>query len=230
MTDRNYKWIGRGIYSLSNAAYLTGIPSEKISRWLKGYQHNISGHRIAPVIGQGLEAVDGKPTLSFADLIEIQFISKFRSYGIRMKVIRYTAGKAAEILQTDHPFSSKSFRTDGKRIIYETAEEIGDKKLLDLYNDQYQIGEIVDEYLRHSIEYLNNTPGKWWPLGLERQVVVDPKRAFGAPIVNEGSVQTAIIAGTYQAEDRDAEVVAGWYDISVDAVNDAVEFEQKLAA
>ena len=230
MPDKDYKWIGRGIYTLSAASRLTRIPSVSISRWLKGYTHYGSERGHDPVIGSGLDRVDGRPSLSFADLIEIQFIAQFRRHKISMKVIRYTAKKAAALIQSDHPFSSKSFRTVGRRIIYDSADETGDRRLLDLYNDQYAIEKIVDLFLKDSLEYEQNQPGQWWPLGLDRAGILDPKRSFGAPIVDQGSVQTSALMSTYFAEDRDADVVAGWYGVSVDAVKDAVEFEQRLAA
>jgi uncharacterized protein (DUF433 family) len=62
-----------------------------------------------------------------------------------------------------------------------------------------------------------------------RQVVLDPARAFGQPIVDREGVPTATLAESYEAEGS-IERVAGWFEISVASVRDAVEFEQQLSA
>jgi uncharacterized protein (DUF433 family) len=69
---------------------------------------------------------------------------------------------------------------------------------------------------------------RWWPLGRDHRVVLDPERSFGRPIITPESVPTAILARAFQAEGS-IDSVARWYEVDPRSVLDAVEFEKKLA-
>ncbi|MBI4564591.1 MAG: hypothetical protein HY716_07870 [Planctomycetes bacterium] len=69
----------------------------------------------------------------------------------------------------------------------------------------------------------------WWPLGKNREVVLDPSRSFGKPIVDSAAVPTAVLTHAVRAEGS-LERVADWYEAPLEAVKGAVEFERKLIA
>ena len=60
-------------------------------------------------------------------------------------------------------------------------------------------------------------------------MVVDPARAFGAPIVDREGVQTYVLAKAVGVE-GDVTLVADWYNVRAEAVRDAVAFENGLRA
>ncbi len=66
-------------------------------------------------------------------------------------------------------------------------------------------------------------------MGEKRLVVLDPTRNFGRPIVARHGVPTEILANAAKATGSVAEV-ARWYEVSEREIQDAVEFEQRLAA
>ena len=70
---------------------------------------------------------------------------------------------------------------------------------------------------------------RWWPLGEQRSVVLDPTRNFGRPIVARHGVPTEVLASAATATGSVAEV-ARWYEVPQEEIEDAVEFEQRLAA
>jgi len=88
---------------------------------------------------------------------------------------------------------------------------------------------MLQPYLYIGLEFQADQLVRWWPLGMRRRVVIDPRRAFGQPIVAKEGVPTAILAGAVQLEQSVAEV-ADWYEVDPRSVRDAVEFEEKLAA
>lgn len=88
--------------------------------------------------------------------------------------------------------------------------------------------EVLAPYLRY-LDYEPDTAARYWPLGKERSVVLDPQRSFGAPIVRRG-VPTSALAAAVRAEAGDVDKVARFYDVTRQEVSDAVEFEQRLAA
>ena len=65
---------------------------------------------------------------------------------------------------------------------------------------------------------------KWWPMGRESLVVIDPKRAFVAPIDIRSGIRTDILYRAFLAE-QDIEAVVDWYEVSAEAVKDAIKFE-----
>jgi uncharacterized protein (DUF433 family) len=89
--------------------------------------------------------------------------------------------------------------------------------------------EFVLDYLYDALEYSEfDDLVRWWPLGKERRVLVDPRRSFGHPIVQEG-VPTAILARSYRAEGS-AAAVARWFEVTEESVADALDFERSRAA
>ena len=133
------------------------------------------------------------------------------------------------MLNRKRPFSTRLFKTDGRTILGEIVEEAGDKVLIDLIKDQYVFEKIISSHL-HGLEFNEfDEPERWWPLGTNRSVIIDPHRSFGAPIVYEGGIQTLILYKAVKA-DQSVKFVANWYDIQLQEVIDAFEFEQKLAA
>ncbi len=167
--------------------------------------------------------------LSFADLIEARFIDAFRSYDVSLQAIRIAAERAQEIIQSSHPFSTKSFLTDGNTIIAQIEDDTDDPKMLDLIRNQYGIRKVIRPYLHKGLEYQEDEPNRWWPLGKKRSVFIDPAHSFGAPVVSPWGIRTSVINATYQAEQSDI-VTARWYGITETAVARAVEYEEQLAA
>lgn len=229
--EARFRLIGRGIYTLREAERLTGVPRSRIRRWTIGYTYHHRGESIysPPLVAGDLDDVAGSPAIDFADLLEVRFLDAFRRHGVSMPAIRIAAERAKELLGRHHPFSTRIFRTDGRTILAEIAPGVGDPLLLDLVRNQYAFEKIITPYLYAGIEFNDLAePRRWWPLGEGRRVLLDPARAFGAPICVEG-VPTEILAGATRAE-RDEQLVSRLYDVAPESVRDAVRFENRAAA
>jgi len=66
-------------------------------------------------------------------------------------------------------------------------------------------------------------------LGIDKQIVVDPKKNFGQPTISNEGIATQVLAETVRANGS-VEEVARWYEISPQSVQQAVDYEQSLAA
>jgi len=229
MADLNL--LGLGIYSIPEAARISRIPAGYIRRWLWGYEYRVKGHvhRAVPLWAPQLPEIDNARAITFKDLVEIQFVYRFRQLGISLQTIRKTIGVATELLDKTFPLSSVRFKTDGKRIFAQVLEDPTERGyVFDLKTGQYLLDYVLD-YLYDALEYSEfDELVRWWPLGKGRHVIVDPKRSFGRPIVPEG-VQTSILANSFRAQ-GDLEAVASWYEVSAPSVADALEFERSLMA
>jgi uncharacterized protein (DUF433 family) len=223
--------VGRGVYTLAEASLLTDVNRHRISRWTRGYTFSYHGSRqtMPAIIGRDLEALES-PILTFADLIEIRFLDAFRREGVSSKALRIASQRAKEYLGRHHPFSTQIFKSDGRTILAEITKDTGDKVFLDIVNDQYVFETVIGAYLYSGLDFNDlKEPTRWWPIGRDRAVVIDPRRSFGAPIVTKGGIPTKILNSAVNAE-KSIEFVAKWYGVEVNEVKDAVQFESKQAA
>ena len=227
-----FKIIGHGAYSLAEAERLVNVPRQRIKRWAQGYTYSYKGEQreTPPIIAVHSQPNDGSLILDFSDLLEVRFLNVFRRNGIGFKDIRIAALRAKTLFNQEHPFSSRKFKTDGRTILAEIVTDTGDKRLLDLVKNQYAFESIVAPFLYDGFEYNEfDEPQQWWPLGRDRNVVIDPLRSFGAPIVARGGVPTQLLMSAVKAEGC-IDTVAHWYEIDIQEVKDAIEYEQRLAA
>ena len=223
--------LGIGLYTVPEATRLTGIPQARLRRWLRGYTYG-SGESVAasePVWRRQLPEIDGTLGLGFLDLMEARFIDAFRKADVAWRVIRLCAERARELCGTDHPFATQRFRTDGRTIFAEIAGQAGEARLLDLVRSQFAFGRIIGPSLYAGIDFSNrDTPARWWPLGRQAPIVLDPARSFGQPIVSTGGVPTIVLAEAVAAEGSIAKV-ARLYQVPPQAVHAAVRFEQRAS-
>lgn len=224
--------LGAGIYSIPEAARLSGVNPQRIRRWIRGYSYNApSGRRRSPPVVEGQRDSDGGSLhLSFLDLIEVRFIDQFRRRGVSWSTIRTASARAAALLEQDHPFATKRFETDGRTILMEIAEATGEGNLLDLMKSQVAIRKVIWPYLYDSVDFdVDLKASRWWPMTRRSSVVVDSSRLFGQPIVSREGVPTGALAAAFRAEGS-LDRVASWYEVSRKSVRDAVDFEEKLEA
>jgi hypothetical protein len=154
----------------------------------------------------------GRRIFSFHELIELRFVSWCRENGVSMPVIRAAAQVAAELFQATHPLAL------GKNVL-----------AVELPKFQLVFTSMIEPYFK-DLDFEDHWANRWWPLGKDRRVVLDPARRFGEPIDGETGVPTNSLYQTYLAEDKDMSRVAWWYDVPVEAVAYAVDYEKLLAS
>lgn len=222
---------GLGLYSYADAARFIGGRPHELRRWLKGYtgQHNGQRTVLAPLwspqwTGSGIEGV------GFRDLVELRFVRTFVACGVPLNLIRHTIDEVHEQLGKDYPFTSTSFKTDGRRIFMELLDASGDAALVDVVKRQDVIRKVIAPSLRDGIELsVEDKAERWFPVKGSRAVVFDPHRSFGQPILAASGVPTIAIAEALQAEDGDEQRVARLYAVSLADVRKAAAFEQRVA-
>jgi len=224
--------LGIGIYSVPEAARLAGVSPSRIRRWIRGYSFRSSGslHKSPPVFKTQIPPTEkGELSLGFLDLIEVRFVNAFLSHGVTWPVIRRAESHARQLFATDHPFATKRFKTDGRKIFATLRNRAAsDPALLDLADNQLAFNKLISPYLR-GVEFEHDTAARWRPLGSKKRIVIDPQRSFGQPITDREGVPTAVLAAAFHAEGSE-EAVAKTYRADLRSVRDALEFEQLLAA
>lgn len=224
-------YVGVGLYSLADAAKLLRAPPRNIRRWMGGYVYKDAvgdAHRMPPLWKADLPEADDKIELSFRDLIELRFVKAFVDAGIGLKAIRNCLEYARSCVDSDRPFSSGQFRTDGRTIFLESLERAGEPRLLDLRRKQYVFKQVVDHSFK-DLDLENDAVARWRPFHGKSSIVVDPERAFGQPIAASFGVPTVVLADAVRAEGSEARV-ARLFEVSPSVVRDAVRFEGELMA
>ena len=226
---------GIGAYSLTEAGMLLNVPPRTLRRWVFGYQYvqeDQNSKMQLPLWKPQYGANHEVPLLGFRDLIEARIVNGLKKSGIGLPTIRDCLRIASEIVDDDHPFSNKRFKTDGKKLFLEIFDDMGEGKVIDLKQRQHAFQKIVAPSFI-DLEFDADVASRWWLLPNKKTIVADPARAFGQPIIAETGVTTRRIAQAVEAEGS-VERVASIFEISKSSVKDALTIEgwerKKLAA
>jgi uncharacterized protein (DUF433 family) len=224
--------VAGGFYTAQEAARLLGIGSaRRINAWLSGHSHSGAGS----IIKRQYAPIGPVHEVGFLDLMEIRFVEHFRRQKISLQSLRRAAKNARRELNQDHPFATSNvkFMTDRKEVFLHTAKETGDTFLLNLMTNQVEIYEALEQVLAKGVEFdpKSGVAHRWHPLQNDcPNVIVDPRIAFGHPVVAPRFVPTKALFALWKAENGNSRLVANWFHVSREAVEEAVEFEVRLAA
>lgn len=232
--------LGLGLYPLPDAARLAQLAPRTARRWAEGYDYRQSGvTRHSPgVMGLTLAPIGGARDLTFPEMLTLRLVKGFRGAGLSLHTIKRVAEVAARDFGTTTPFVSRRFRTDGQKMFVELqqVEPANDepalakreRELIEALNKQRVFADVIEPSLFQNVGWADDLAARWWPLGHDRAVVLDPATVFGAPSIARTRVTTAAIADAVRAEGgREAAIgaVAEWQGLTPDQVRDAVNFE-----
>jgi uncharacterized protein (DUF433 family) len=220
----NFDLVGLGLYTPSEAARLLGIPASKIARWLRG--HEAGERRYAPLWRPQIDLGDGSLHLGFRDLMELRTAHQFMEHGVSAQQIRKAIVEARSFVDDERPLSTTRFRTDGRTIFLEIADQENDARLYDLFRKQFAFKKVIEQSLK-DVEYDDTTPSRWWVNSKKNGIVIDPLRSFGQPIDHDSGVPTVVLAAAANAEGSPEAAAEAW-DVSVGSVQRAVKFEAEL--
>lgn len=223
--------VAAGFYTVQEAARLLKIDSpRRVRAWLTGYAHSKAG----PIINAQYQRIGRVQELGFLDLMEVRFVEHFRRQKLSLQSLRRAATNARRELQMEHPFATSDvkFMTDRKEIFLHTARETGDQFLLNLMTNQIEIYEAVEQALARDLTFdpRSGVARRWIPSPDESpNIIVDPRIAYGHPVVAPRNVPTAALYALWKAESGNVRAVADWFRINRDLVEEAVGFEKRLS-
>ena len=118
-------YLGEGMYPLPMAARLAKSSQQEVRRWLLGLtmKHKGAAVEYPPLWKPSVPSYNGKPMVSFMDLMEIRFVKYFRDHDMSLQSIRKVLDIAVREIGNVRPFATKQFQTDGKEFFMRVAEE-----------------------------------------------------------------------------------------------------------
>lgn len=226
----NLDLIGIGLYTAAEAARLLRSPAQSVRRWMAGYCYSSGGSQrwMEPLWTPQIPRIDGELELGFRDLTELRFIVRFRKAGLALQTIRACLDVVRTIVGEERPFSTQQFKTDGRKIFLEIANQTKDPQLIDLARGQYAFKAMIEPSFK-DLEFEDGVAARWRPLPGRKSIVIDPQRSFGQPIAADSGVATSVLAVAAEVEGS-VSAAARAYEVSPSVVRDAVEFEALLAA
>lgn len=211
---------GTGIYTTPEVASILGLPRQKVKRWLNEYWNGLFNEARYSE-GVGLEQVT-----NFHTLIEFFTFYQLREKGISAQKIIKAHNVLAKLLKTDYPFATSNILTDGKKVLFtgEIGEIIKADESLQIY-----INQVIEPFCQRIEFDKNKLAQRFFPLGKEHDVIIDPRRKFGQPVVGNTNILTETVYNLFRANEP-IEVIANLYDLSIDQINDAIQFHRRNAA
>lgn len=171
--------------------------------------------------------------MPFIGFAEAFVLSSFRRAGVPLQRIRPAVEVLEKEIGVDHALASKRLYTDGAEVLFDYANRRGEREVMDLVvvrTQQRQFSGVVKDYLKR-IHY----GGDGWadsvrlPTYGNAQVVVDPKVAFGLPLVVHGGARVEDLVDRFQAGDSVAEIAMD-FSVPPDEVEDVIRLATRTAA
>ncbi len=180
-------------YSVSEAARYAHTKPGTVSYW------HYRGGRLGPA----LPGRERRRPLSYLELVEVAFLSVFRSFGVPLQRIRRAREYVAKTFSFDYPFARYRFMTEGYHVLLDLEEVEPNRKEASLIVTDAggQLGWA--EAMGHRFMEFDYEDGgeelaiRWHVAGRTSPVIIDPKISFGAPTVN--GIPTWAVKGRYNA-------------------------------
>lgn len=216
---------------LHEAARYTGVPFNTLRSWISGrsYSTESGAKKSKPLIIRH----DSKGLLSFVNLIEVHVLNAIRrKHSIPMTRVRKALDYLSSQFGSKHPLAEHDFETDGIDLFVE--------KLGDLINvsqsGQLAMKEVFEMYLKRIERDEQGLARQLFPFTRSTQhandpriVSMNPRIAFGKPVIVGTGVPTAIIAERYKTGESILELARD-YEIKDIEIEEAIRCELDLKA
>jgi uncharacterized protein (DUF433 family) len=214
-------------YSLSEAARYVKLPSATLRTWCLGRDYGTSKgtKRWAALVSP---ASARPPLLSFWNLIEAHVLRGLRTeHGVSVKAVRQALSFAEKELQVQRLLLSRELTTAAGRLFIDRYGQLIDLSA----SGQIALRQVVEDHLRR-VEWDEwKFPVRLYPFlssgtpSADRPIAIDPKVAFGRPVVAQKGVTTSVIAERIDAGETE-EALAADYDLSVEDILRAILYER----
>ncbi len=221
-------WRTDPMYSFSEAAHLSNVSAGTVRNWLKGY---ILRDREAEPLFNPQE--DQGSRVSFLQLIEIMVAGRLRkaehaSYGKVYKAYQ----NARDIYSFEYPFAHMDLSVIGDHIVHHIRGDHPTSSLQALDTPPQwtlpglvQMSAVIDQ-----LDYEDQWAAKWWPVGKDVPIVIDPRYSAGTPTVAGRGVTVSIIYKRFTKGKLSVDFMMKDYELEREHVEHAIRYGEQLAA
>jgi uncharacterized protein (DUF433 family) len=223
MTVNFYKGeVGSGVFTTADVAAILNQPHQRVLRFIKEYGDLRLGRKLYNETYSW--KVDGVRLVNFQALIELAVFFLLREkYHLTIGKINEAREIMSGRFKTAYPFANCKVLTDTETIFYLESEELTAANK----GQQIIMREVVEPLLA-KIEFDGNIASRYFPLGKQAEVVVDPHHQFGQPIVKNTNIRTDTLGRLHEGGES-PESLQRLYDLSAEQIEDALRFYRQAA-
>lgn len=185
--------LGSGMYTIPEVAFILKLPTAKVRRWMNDFWDNnfSEKHHVEYSWGAGRE----KAT-NFFTLIEFYVFYQLREINVSVNKIINAHQDMAEMLGTAYPFASSKMLSDGKSILF----MLNDGTVVNADKSrQAAFKQIIEEFCKKIEFSTSDIAERFYPLGKEKHIIIDPHHQFGQPVVEETNILAQTLYDLYTA-------------------------------
>ena len=224
----NDPWRTEPLYTISEAAHLAGVHAQTVRRWMFGYKPSRREPSRPAVLG-AKEATS--PYVSFLELIEVVIAAKFRKVShVKLDVVRRAYVRASSTWNLEHPFAHLKLESLGGHVIQWMRADDESTTIAHVVDKPEQIAlpGLVTEQI-HALDYELDLAARWYPVGKDIPIVVDPRFSTGQPTLIDRGVTIGAIYRRWKA-DQPISFIADDLKIDTNLVERALRYADKVAA
>ena len=124
------------------------------------------------------------------------------------------------------PFAHSDLFSDGKRLYYEYDSSFLELSVIQQFSFKRLILQYCQKIDFHNITHLET---RYWPLGKEHNIIVDPRHRFGQPVIEGTNIEVHTVINMLRAGE-DPGLIASVYGLSEKQIEDTRPFMKRLAA
>jgi uncharacterized protein (DUF433 family) len=214
-------------YSAGEAAHYLNVPTATLRSWVFGRTYPTAAGRrhFKPVIQL---PVAGKRLLSFTNLVEAHVLAAIRKRGVSLPNVRSAIDHLEKHYQIDHPLADVRFKTDGLSLFIEILGQLVNVTM----RGQLAIREIMEAHLQRVEHDEQGLAARLFPftrlsagqVPQPRIVMIDPRIAFGRPVLVGTGIPTAVLADRYKAGESMNDLAED-YECDRDLIEEAIRCE-----
>lgn len=218
-------------YSVAEAAHYLTVPENTVRSWVLGrsFPAKSGRRRSSPLVKP---AEPRSNSLSFVNLLELHVLAAIRRHhGVEMSRVRTAIRHLERQFNSDHPLVDQEMLTDGTDLF---AEQLG--ALVNLSREgQLAIRETLDAHLQRIERDAKGLAVRLYPFtrtastAAPRFVVIDPRMAFGRPVITGSRIPTAEVFERFKAGDS-LETLVAEYARPTEELQEAIRYEAERAA
>ena len=213
------------MYTFKEAAHLAEVSPGTVRNWLFGY---VSGERSAEPLFN--VPSDQGPMVSFLQLIEIVVAGRFRkAEHLPLQTIRQAYENAQQQFSIQYPFAHLRLEAIGGHIVQRMRGEHPGASLQALDQPtQWTLPGLVIEVV-HQLEYEQDLAARWYPIGKDVPIVVDPRISAGIPTFTGRGVTIEAIHKRWKAGYK-IDFIARDFELEPPLVETALQYAERVAA
>jgi uncharacterized protein (DUF433 family) len=211
-------------YTVPQAGHHLHVPTTTLKEWLVGHVYRTQqGSKRAPAVI--VPARRAPVTLSFWNLVEAHVLASIRRHhGVPLQKVR----KALRFVETElglkRPLIEQDFATNGVDLFVNHYGRLINASA----QGQVEIRESLEAALRRVERDPQGLAKRFFPwarnLGESRIVQIDPRRAFGRPVVVGTTIPTDVLAERFTAGEAIAHL-ADDYRLAPSVIESALRWE-----